>query len=119
MAIITIVGSGMMGSAIGIPASENGHEVRLVGTPLDREIIEHARATGWHLNMRRQLPESYKYYQFEEFSKALEGADAVVSGVSSFGVDWFLQTVVPILPETLPILAGTTGMIEETGRLIH
>ena len=69
MAIITIVGSGMMGSAIGIPASENGHEVRLVGTPLDREIIEHARKTGWHLNMRRQLPESYKYYQFEELSR--------------------------------------------------
>ena len=47
MAIITIVGSGMMGSAIGIPASENGHEIRLVGTPLDREIINHARETGW------------------------------------------------------------------------
>ena len=100
MAIITIVGSGMMGSAIGIPASENGHEVRLVGTPLDRGIIDHARETGWHLNMRRKLPDSYKYYQFEELSKALEGADAVVSGVSSFGVDWFLQAVLPILPET-------------------
>ena len=56
MAIITIVGSGMMGSAIGIPASENGHEVRLVGTPLDREIIEHARKTGWHLNTERLGP---------------------------------------------------------------
>lgn len=38
MAIITVVGAGMMGSAIGIPASDNGHEVRLVGTPLDRAI---------------------------------------------------------------------------------
>ena len=40
MSIITIVGSGMMGSAIGIPAAHNGHEVRMVGTPLDREIID-------------------------------------------------------------------------------
>ena len=118
MAIITIVGSGMMGSAIGIPASENGHEIRLVGTPLDREIINHAREKGWHLNMRRQLPESYKYYQFEELSQALAGADALVSGVSSFGVDWFLQTVLPIIPENLPVLAVTKGMIEEDGRLI-
>ena len=39
MSVITIVGSGMMGSAIGIPAACNGHEVRMVGTPLDREII--------------------------------------------------------------------------------
>ena len=57
MAVITIVGSGMMGSAIGIPAAENGNEVRLVGTPLDREIIDHARSTGMHLTMKQKLPE--------------------------------------------------------------
>ena len=39
---ITIIGSGMMGSALAFPARENGHEVRLVGTHLDREIIEAA-----------------------------------------------------------------------------
>ena len=70
MAVITIVGSGMMGSAIGIPAADNGHEVRLVGTPLDREIIDHARETGFHMTMKRQLPESYTYYQFEEMQEA-------------------------------------------------
>lgn len=32
MALITIVGSGMMGSALAFPARENGNEVRLVGT---------------------------------------------------------------------------------------
>ena len=118
MAIITIIGAGMMGSAIGIPASENGHEVRLVGTPLDRAAIDHARATGEHMGMRRKLPERYKYYQYEELSQALEGVDVVVSGVSSFGVDWFLQTVLPILPESLPVLAVTKGMVEEDGQLI-
>ena len=46
MAVITIVGAGMMGSSIGIPAAENGHAIRLVGTPLDGEIIRHAKATG-------------------------------------------------------------------------
>ena len=40
MAVITIVGAGMMGSALAFPARENGHEVRLTGTHLDREIIE-------------------------------------------------------------------------------
>ena len=38
MSIITIVGAGQMGSAMCFPARSNGHEVRLVGTPLDREI---------------------------------------------------------------------------------
>ena len=40
MSIVTIVGAGMMGSALAFPARENGHEVRLVGTHLDREIID-------------------------------------------------------------------------------
>ena len=40
MATVVIVGAGMMGSALAFPARENGHEVRLVGTHLDREIIE-------------------------------------------------------------------------------
>ena len=32
MSIVTIIGSGMMGSALAFPARENGHDVRLVGT---------------------------------------------------------------------------------------
>lgn len=40
MKTITIIGSGMMGSALAFPARENGNTVRLVGTPLDREIID-------------------------------------------------------------------------------
>ncbi len=39
MATIAIIGSGMMGSALAFPARENGNTVRLVGTPLDREIL--------------------------------------------------------------------------------
>ena len=38
--VIAIIGSGMMGSALAFPAAENGHEVRLVGTHLDRDIID-------------------------------------------------------------------------------
>ena len=48
MKIITIIGAGMMGSALAFPARENGNEVRLVGTPLDREIIDAIRQTNRH-----------------------------------------------------------------------
>lgn len=112
MAVITIVGSGMMGSAIGIPAAENGNEVRLVGTPLDRNIIETARATGMHPTLKHRLPDSYRYFQIEELDAALEGADLLVSGVSSFGVDWFLENILPVIPDSLPVLAVTKGMID-------
>ena len=113
MSIITIVGSGMMGSAIGIPAADNGHEVRLVGTPLDREIIEHARQTGEHLTLKRGLPESYRYYQFEEMGEALKGADLLVGGVSSFGLDWFIDSVLRSIPEELPVLMVTKGLMDD------
>lgn len=119
MSIITIVGAGMMGSAIGIPAADNGHTVRLVGTPLDREIIDHARETGFHMTMKRQLPESYTYYQFEEMQEALKGADLLVGGVSSFGVEWFAENVLKAVDKELPILTVTKGMMDdEDGNLM-
>ena len=112
MAIIVIVGAGMMGSAIGIPAAENGNEVRMVGTPLDREIIDHARATGMHLTMKQPLPANFKYYQYEQLSEAMEGVELLVSGVSSFGVDWFAENILTIIPDELPVLAITKGMVD-------
>ena len=36
---IVIIGAGMMGSALGFPAKENGNEVHIVGTHLDKDII--------------------------------------------------------------------------------
>lgn len=120
MSIITIIGAGMMGSAMSYPATENGHEVRLVGTPLDGNIIDHAKSTGDHLTLKRKLPKGIKFYQFEEFQDALFGADLLISGVSSFGVDWFSDHILPIIPDTLPVLSITKGMVDdpEKGTLI-
>ena len=39
MARIVILGAGVMGSAMAVPAAANGHQVSLVGTYLDSEII--------------------------------------------------------------------------------
>lgn len=118
MSIITIVGAGMMGTSIGFPARENGHELRLVGTPLDREIIEHARATGEHKTLKRKIPDGFKYYQIEQLQEALKDADVLVGGVSSFGVDWFIENILPVIPESLPVLSITKGMMDdENGNL--
>ncbi len=111
MAIITVVGAGMMGSSIIIPAAENNHTIRIVGTPLDREIIDHARKTGEHLTLKRKMPEGITYYQVEEMKTAMEGADLLVGGVSSFGLDWFIENVIPEIPESLPVLSITKGMV--------
>ena len=78
MKTIVIVGAGMMGSAMSYPARDNGNCVRLVGTSLDREIIEEAKKTGWHKTLKRQLPDGIEYFQIEELDKALEGADLLI-----------------------------------------
>ena len=109
----------MMGSALAFPTRENGHEVRLVGTPLDREIIEECRRCGQHPKFDRPFPAGVKYYQFEQWREAVEGADFVIGGVSSFGVDWFLNEVLMKLDPAVPVLSVTKGLINlEDGSLI-
>ena len=112
MAIITIVGAGMMGSALAFPARENGHEVRLVGTHLDREIIDVSRATGRHPKFNKDFPAGVKYCQIEELDAALAGADLVIGGVSSFGVDWFGDYVLPRIAEGTNVLTVTKGLMD-------
>lgn len=116
---IAIIGSGMMGSALAFPARENGHEVRLVGTPLDRDIITACKQTNRHPKFDRPFPEGVQYFQFEDWKKAVEGVDFVIGGVSSFGVDWFLENVLSELSPVVPVLSVTKGLINlENGDLI-
>lgn len=111
MSTVTIIGAGMMGSALAFPLRDNKHEVRLVGTPLDTEIIKAAKVDGFHPTLKRQLPDGIRYFQFDEFKKALEGADLLLCGVSSFGVDWFAENILRELPASIPVLSVTKGMM--------
>ena len=119
MAVITIVGAGMMGSALAFPARENGNEVRLVGTHLDREIIEECKRSDKHPKFNKEFPKGVKYFQIEEIDVAIEGADMIIGGVSSFGVDWFEEVVLPKIPESVPVLTVTKGLMDtEDGQLL-
>lgn len=123
---ITIIGSGMMGSALAFPARENGNRVRLVGTPLDREIIEECRRENRHPKYKKHFPggvppfpEGCEFYQIEEMEEALKGTDFVIGGVSSFGVDWFGEEVLTKLPPELPVLSVTKGLMDTSdGKLL-
>ena len=119
MAIVTIIGSGMMGSALAFPARENGNTVRLVGTPLDREIIGTCRKTGRHPKFKTDFPDGVEYYQVDEIDTAIAGADLIIGGVSSFGVDWFGDFVLPRLDGSAPVITVTKGLMDTPdGRLL-
>lgn len=68
MANITVIGAGMMGSGIAVPAAASGNKIRIVGTPLDREIIAHARKTGEHLTLKRPLPAGIEFFDIEQLN---------------------------------------------------
>jgi len=119
MKTITIIGAGMMGSALAFPARENGNEVRLVGTHLDREIIDACRKTGRHPKFVKDFPAGITYYQIEELAEAIHGADFIICGVSSFGVEWYRDEVLPRLEENVPMISVTKGLMNtENGDLL-
>lgn len=119
MSVITIIGSGQMGSALSFSLSENGHEVRLVGSPLDAAIIDRLRVDNYHKTLLRTLHDGIKYYKIKDVKNAIEGADLVVCGVSSFGVNWFGENIIPIVPRSIPIISVTKGLIDtDEGELI-
>jgi len=111
MSVITIIGSGMMGSALAFPVRENGNDVRIVGTPLDREIIETCKKENKHPKFKREFPSGIKFYQIEDVNEAIEGADLIIGGVSSFGVEWFASEIIPILKDGTVLLTVTKGLM--------
>lgn len=119
MAVVTIIGAGMMGSALAFPAGENGNEVRLVGTHLDRDIIDACIQTDRHPKFKKAFPAGMKYYQIEDVDAAIAGADMIIGGVSSFGVEWFGDEILPRIPSEIPVLSVTKGLVDtEDGRLL-
>ena len=113
MAIVTIVGAGMMGTALSWPLRDNHHEVRLVGTPLDDEIINSIRASRFHPTLQRSIPDGIIPFYSHQLSEALSGADLLVGGVSSFGVVWFADTVGPYFTSKVPVLSVTKGLEDQ------
>ena len=114
MTTVSILGSGIMGTALTFPLSDNGHDVRLVGTFLDREIIDSIRATGVHPNLDLKVPETVRAYQLEEAEEAFEGAQVAMSGVNSFGVRWAGEQFASLLKPGMHVLSIAKGM-EATG----
>ena len=112
MSVVTLIGAGQMASALTFPLFENGHEVRLVGSPLDDAVIDRLREDNYHVNLRRTLHDGINYIKCADVKEAIKGADLIVCGISSFGVEWFADEILPILDESIPLISVTKGMLD-------
>ncbi|MEM8951573.1 MAG: glycerol-3-phosphate dehydrogenase [Pseudomonadota bacterium] len=118
MAKITIIGSGVMGTSIAVPALDNGHQVTLVGSPLDDDIIETMRRGDAHPKLDRPLAGEVTYRRQDELTvDELRASDIVLLGVSSAGVSWILDYLqgfgVPI--STLMMITKGLDVTEDGG----
>jgi glycerol-3-phosphate dehydrogenase (NAD(P)+) len=110
MAIITVVGAGVMGTAITFPAADNGNEIRLVGTHLDEEIITSCKNNRLHPRLRRTIHDNVTPFYHTEIASAIQGADVVLLGVNSRGVHWVAQAIGPHLQPGQIIMMITKGL---------
>ena len=113
-----IIGAGLMGSAMAWPLSDKGHEVCLVGTHLDDEIIDRCRSKKPHPRLNRKLPDAVTPFFFHDVDRALEGADLIVSGVSSPGVDWIAKLLSDRVRAGQQVISITKGLrIDDAGKV--
>jgi glycerol-3-phosphate dehydrogenase (NAD(P)+) len=118
MTTVGVLGAGVMATALTFPLVDNGHDVRLVGTHLDRDIIDSIRATGVHPDLGLKVPEMVRAYQLEEADEAFEGVQIAMSGVNSFGVRWAGKQFASLLKPGMMVLSIAKGMeAEENGDL--
>ena len=94
-----------------VVASDGGHSVALVGTPLDEEILRSIEEKRLHPKLGVTLSPNVTAYRWERFGEALErGADLLILGVSSAGIDWVVDQIVAVVVNALPVLMITKGL---------
>ena len=119
MAKIAVLGAGIMATALTFPVTENGHEVALVGTHLDRDIIDSIQTSGVHPNLGLKVNDGVTAYQLEDAEKAFEGADVVMSGVNSFGVEWVGEQLARLIKPGQKLISVTKGMTADADGTLH
>lgn len=118
MTKIAILGAGMMGTALATPLADRGHDVRLVGTPLDDDIVRALRESGVHPRLGAALPPGVTPHAVSELPGVADDADVLVLGVSSAGIPWACDALRPLARAGRPIAMITKGLVLDEGRLV-
>ena len=119
MSKVAIIGAGMMGTAMCWPLVDNGHEVNLCGTPLDKTIIDSIRHDGLHPTLDRPVPKEVHSHYAEETPGLIDSADWIINGVSSFGIPWFAESICSQVRSDQVVLSVTKGLeVLDNGDLI-
>ena len=109
---IIIIGAGAMGSAFAVPCLENKNDVTLIGTHLEDDLINNIKSkNNFHPTLNLELPTKLRVEKHERLKKILEeDIDIIVAGVSSVGIEWFVNQIANNYKKNLPIILLTKGL---------
>lgn len=118
MAHVAILGAGFMGSALTVPATDNGHTVALWGTHLDGHLVEAVQRGRRHPKLGLRLPRAVRAFPEPALAVALAGADLVVNAVTSDGALPVLRRARGYLTPGVPLLSVSKGLAGRGGRVV-
>lgn len=112
MVTVLILGAGVMGSALALPAADNGHAVLLTGTPLDADAVARMKTPGGvHPKLDHPLPGNVTPLADEDLTAAhVDAADIIIVGVSSPGIPWAVERLNDLMTRDRPIAFVTKGL---------
>ena len=109
---ILIIGAGAMGSAFAVPCVDNKNDVTIVGTHLENDLIEKIKSNDQiHPALKTKLSSEVKFEKFEKLQTILDqDIDIIVCGVSSVGIEWFVEQISKKYKKGIPIILLTKGL---------
>ena len=109
---ILTIGAGAMGSAFAVPCVDNKNDVTIVGTHLENDLIEKIKSNDQiHPTLKTKLSNEIKFEKFEKLQTILgQDLDIIVCGVSSIGIEWFVQQISKKYKKGIPIILLTKGL---------
>lgn len=119
MAVFTILGAGVMGSALTPALAARNAEIRIIGTPHDGPVLEAMARDGHHPRLASPLPRSVQLFDHSRIAEGL-GTDTgtLIIAVSTSGMDWATQALIATLTGSERLLILTKGMDVQDGALI-
>ncbi len=109
---IIIIGAGAMGSAFSVPCVENNNNVFLVGTHLEDSLIETIKSeNNFHPKLNVNLPSKLIVEKVDKLNDLMkEKPDVLVVGVSSTGIDWFVDEIAYKIDNKTSLVILTKGL---------
>ena len=102
-----------MGTAFAYPCSDNKHNVSIVGTHLENNVIDELNSKKFHIGLNLKVIDSINFSKYESLKEVLKKKqDLIVLGVSSKGIDWVSDVLKKISSnnELPPLLMLTKGL---------